>query len=492
MGERIRAFDWAGHPMGPPQQWAPGLRMAISLCLNSSFPTAIYWGPELYVLYNDAWSVIPAEKHPWMLGKPAREGWSDIWDIVGPQFRQVLDEGKSFALYGQMLPMVRGGTVRETWWNYSLTPIRDAEHAVGGIFNQGNEITEVIVGRRQREAELARWREMFRQAPAPVALLRGATHVFEFANDAYRRLVGGRDVTGKPVKEALPEVVGQGFTELLDRVYRTGEPYLGAGVVVKLQRTAGGVVEDSTLDFIYQPMRDARGEVDGILVLVTDVTDRARAESALRLTNWQLGEERARLAAMIEAEQRTQQALRRFNETLEAHVKSRTAELTRALAAQNTVADRLRATFATDLIFQGFLDTGGRLVDANPVSLAAIRCELADVVGRPFWDTPWFTATPGAPEMVRAAVAAALAGRTVRSPIVVNLPGGPRSFEFLLRPALNANGEVVGVVPEGMELLQRHAPEARELPEADADGPQELRGLVQRQAHDARVGAGNA
>src|SRR3954471_2076487 len=160
MGERIRGFDWSGHALGHPDGWPEALRLALSLCLNSSFPTAIYWGPEMVVLYNDAWSVIPAEKHPWILGEPAAQGWADIWDIVGPQFQRVHDEGESFALYDQMLPMVRSGAPRETWWNYSLTPIRHADHSIGGIFNQGHEVTELVVARRERDAELARWREM--------------------------------------------------------------------------------------------------------------------------------------------------------------------------------------------------------------------------------------------------------------------------------------------------------------------------------------------
>ena len=450
MGERIRAFDWDGHPLGPPGGWPPALRMAMSLCLNSSFPTAVYWGPRMYVLYNDAWSVIPAEKHPWILGQPADTGWADIWDIVGPQFRRVYEAGESFALYEQMLPMVRGGARRETWWNYSLTPIRHADHGIGGIFNQGHEITQVVVGRREREAELARWHELFRQAPTPVALLRGAEHRFEFANDAYVQLVGGRDVAGKAIGEALPEIVGQGFVELLDGVRRSGEAYVGAGARVKLQRVAEGPMEERVLDFIYQPVRDPDGTVDAVLVLATDATERARAETALRLTNWQLGEERARLAALIEAEQRARLALRRFAETLEAQVKSRTAELTRALEAQQAAADRLRAAFATDMIFQGFMDVDGTLRDANPTSLAAIRCRLEEVVGRPFWDTPWFTATEGASERIRAAVAEARQGRTVRGQMSVVLPTGERAFRYSIRPVANARGEIVGLVPEAI------------------------------------------
>jgi len=452
MGERIRAFDWANHPLGEPEGWPTALGMAMALCLNSSFPTAIYWGPELHILYNDAWSEIPAEKHPWILGKPAREGWADIWEVVEPQFRHVQETGQGLALYEQMLPMVRGGQVRETWWNYSLTAIRHADQAVGGVFNQGNEITDVVRARRERQAEVERWRELFRQAPAAVALLRGPQHTFEFANDAYRTLVGHREVVGKGIRDALPEVASQGFVDLLDGVCRTGEPHVGAGVKVRLQNAPGGPAEERVVDFVYQPVRTAAGSVDGVLVLVTDVTERAQAEAALRISNWQLGEERARLAALVEAEQRAQQALRRLTETLEGHVTTRTAELGRTLQFQQAAADRLRAAFETRLAGLGFLDADGILRDANGVSLAAIRCALPDVAGHLFWDTPWFTGTPGMPAQVRRDVAAAARGETVQRDIELVLPAGRRRFHFCLRPAYNARRQLIGLAAESVAL----------------------------------------
>jgi len=453
MGQRIREFDWANHPLGPPRLWPGALRMALSLCLNSSFPTAVYWGPDLHVLYNDAWSVIPAERHPGILGKPAREGWSDIWDIVGPQFRQVMQSGQGVAEYEQMLPMVRGGRPTETWWNYSFTPIRNADHSIGGVFNQGNEITGVVLARREREAELRRWREYFRQAPAAVALLRGPEHVFDFANDAYLRLIGGgRDITGQPVIKALPEVAEQGFIQLLDSVYGTGKPYVGSGVQVKLRRGTDGDGEDRVVDFVYEPVRDAEGRVDGVFVMATDVTDRARAESALRLANWQLGEERARLAATIEAEKRAQQALRRFNETLEAHVRQRTAELSRALEKEAAAATRLRATFDTDLMFQGYLDADGTVLDSNAAALAAVGLSLPEVIGRPLWDGPWFSDTPGTQPVIRDAVAQARAGRQVRFELELVLKGVRHRFQFSLRPVFDARKQVIGMVPEAVQL----------------------------------------
>ncbi|MDU6141465.1 MAG: PAS domain-containing protein, partial [Bradyrhizobium sp.] len=156
MGELVRLFDWRTNPLGPPESWPQSLRSALSICLSSSFPTAIYWGPDLRLLYNDAWSVIPAERHPWALGRPAKEVWSDIWHVVGPQFENVVATGEGFSAYDEMLPMMRGGSLQETYWNYSISPIRGEDGEVAGIFNQGNETTQIVLARRTAQQEIAR------------------------------------------------------------------------------------------------------------------------------------------------------------------------------------------------------------------------------------------------------------------------------------------------------------------------------------------------
>ena len=154
MGARIRAHDWAASSLGPPAQWPQALRVAIGICLNSSVPTAIYWGPDLRLLYNDAWAPIPAHRHPWALGRPAAEVWTDIWHVIEPQFRQVLASGMGVSTYDQMLPMERDGIVQETYWNYSFTPLHDEHGDIVGIFNQGHETTQqVITQRALRESQ---------------------------------------------------------------------------------------------------------------------------------------------------------------------------------------------------------------------------------------------------------------------------------------------------------------------------------------------------
>ena len=155
LGALIRSTDWSATPLGAPEEWPQSLRSALSICLNSSFPTAIYWGAELRLLYNDAWAPIPAERHPWALGRPAREVWSDIWDVIGSQFEEVLRTGNGYSTFDQMLPMVRSGRIRETYWNYSITPIRGEGGQVVGIFNQGNETTDAVFARRRDRFLLA-------------------------------------------------------------------------------------------------------------------------------------------------------------------------------------------------------------------------------------------------------------------------------------------------------------------------------------------------
>jgi PAS domain S-box-containing protein len=324
MGDRIRNFDWRSHLLGPPENWHPTLLTTLGICLHSSIPTAIYWGPELRLLYNDAWSAVPADRHPWALGRPAKEVWTDIWHIIEPQFANVISSGVGFSTHDQMLPMLRGGEVRETFWNYSFTPILDENAKVLGIFNQGTEATSLVLAARARAVEIERLRETFSQAPGAIAILRGPEHRFEIANTAYLELIGERGpLIGSSVAEALPEVVEQGFVSLLDDVYRSGKPYIGHGVSVDLVRR--GVRETRIVDFIYQPTLDVSGSVDGIFVQATDVTERALAERSLRQT--------AARRVFLDELQRQTHALRDASEILAISMRVTAAHLGAALCA---------------------------------------------------------------------------------------------------------------------------------------------------------------
>jgi two-component sensor histidine kinase len=107
-----------------------------------------------------------------------------------------------------------------------------------------------------------------------VAALEGPEHRFTLVNQSYQRLVGDRDLVGRTVREALPDVAGQGFFELMDRAYATGEPATGRDVRIVFQASPGVPPEERYVDFIYQPVRERNGAVSGILCQGTDVTDR--------------------------------------------------------------------------------------------------------------------------------------------------------------------------------------------------------------------------
>ncbi|WP_245825113.1 PAS domain-containing protein [Sphingomonas azotifigens] len=291
MAGLLQTFDWTAHPFGPPERWCEPLRLTVDMMLASRFPKALYWGPEYRLLYNDAWAPIPGERHPWALGRPGREVWAEIWDVVGPQMDEVVATGRGFVVYDQLLRIARNGVPRDSWWNYSFTPVRDADGRVLGILNQGHETTRTVLAERAQRAELDRLRDYFEQAPSAVALLEGPEHRFVLANPAYLELVGRDEVVGQSVAEALPEIIEQGYVTVLDQVYRSGEAYRALNRDVMLRRRPDAPPERRVLDFAFQPIKDALGAPSGIFVSASDITERALAEEALRRS-----EERLQLA----------------------------------------------------------------------------------------------------------------------------------------------------------------------------------------------------
>jgi PAS domain S-box-containing protein len=125
-----------------------------------------------------------------------------------------------------------------------------------------------------RDRQLA---EMFRHAPVAVAVLRGAGHVIEYVNEQYMAVVGRRELVGRRLLDAVPELLDQESARLLDRVYASGEPYTAEAQPVTLNRGPHGAAEQAYFNFVYQPMRNRGTEVDGIAVIAVDVTELARA-----------------------------------------------------------------------------------------------------------------------------------------------------------------------------------------------------------------------
>jgi PAS domain S-box-containing protein len=150
MGDRIRLTDWSQTPLGAIENWPQSLRSALSICLGSAFPIALYWGSELVLLYNDAWSPIPGSKHPWALGRPGHEVWPEIWDTIEPLFNRVTQTGAGVWQKDQLLLMSRYGYTEECYFNFTFSPIR-GEAGVEGIFNAVVETTYQVINERRTQ-----------------------------------------------------------------------------------------------------------------------------------------------------------------------------------------------------------------------------------------------------------------------------------------------------------------------------------------------------
>jgi PAS domain-containing protein len=181
------------------------------------------------------------------------------------------------------------------------------------------------------------------------------------------------------------------------------------------------------------------------LALITEVTERSWAHI-----------ERVR----SEAEGRDAERL--FREKLEQQVAERTA-------AFQQRKKTIRTVFETSYMNQGLLTIEGKVVYVNATALASIGgAKLEDVVGKDFWDTPWFTATPGMPEKVKAAVARVAGGGSVQLAMPLHMPGGDRQYEFSMRPALDQTRKVVALVPEAIDVTARVRAE-----QGSASGPED-------------------
>ena len=151
MGALILSINWKATLLGPVSGWPQSLRTSVSSCLNSRFPMVIFWGPELVLLYNDAYLPIIGEKHPGSMGQAGLVAWAEIRGVIEPMLRSVITTGEATWSEHMMLPIKRNDAPHESYFTFTYGPIREESGGVGGVFCAVMETTEeVIEGRRLR------------------------------------------------------------------------------------------------------------------------------------------------------------------------------------------------------------------------------------------------------------------------------------------------------------------------------------------------------
>ncbi len=279
-GALMRAHDWASTDFGDPEDWPHPLKTLLGILLAARKPMFVTWGAKHLMLYNDAYAEMMGARHP-ALGRAFAEIWPESINVFGPLLADSY-AGTPIRMDDIGLIVQRHGDPEEAHFALSLTPLRDMAGNVGGLFCVCDEITREVIAYRAQTAEVAWLRALFEQSPSFVAVLRGPEHHYEMANPAFRRLVGGRELIGRSFRDTLPELKDRGIHQVLDQVYRTGEPFTATAVPFALIQTGGKPSEERFLDLVCQPTRDANGRVTGVFIEGFDVTAAQRANNALR------------------------------------------------------------------------------------------------------------------------------------------------------------------------------------------------------------------
>ena len=153
MGAMMRVHDWSTSSAGPPEGWPQSLRSAVGLMLANKHIMFVAWGPDLAFLYNDAYRPVFGQKHPWALGRPFREVWSEVWDEVEPLVKAALG-GEATWSENLYLVLERNGYPEDCWFTFSYSPVRDEEGVIVGLFCAASETTDVVLAEKRQAFRL--------------------------------------------------------------------------------------------------------------------------------------------------------------------------------------------------------------------------------------------------------------------------------------------------------------------------------------------------
>lgn len=275
-------------------KYAQSLHMLQDLFEQAPAAIAILRGPNYVIeMANPMICQLWGRTKDQVLGKPLFEALSEAKHQGFEELLAgVLATGIPFV--GNELPatLLHAGQIQTVYFNFVYNPMRNEAGIVTGVIIIATDATQQIAARelierdkekqlvrQQVEAERKRLLELFAQAPAGIAVLRGPEHVVELVNPAYLQLVGERPETiGKPVRQAFPELADQGYYELLDEVYKSGEPFVGNERLIQLDLHNDGKLSDLFVNFTYQPLWNVNSvQVEGIFVQAVEVTEIVQA-----------------------------------------------------------------------------------------------------------------------------------------------------------------------------------------------------------------------
>ncbi|QKG58448.1 PAS domain-containing protein [Hymenobacter sp. BRD128] len=433
----------------------------------------------------------------------------DTMTSLRASLQQVLATGQAQAMpvqhYRLPDPATPGATLAR-YWEPRNTPVRDAHGAICGIIHSVADVTERVQADAAATAQRQRLQEILLRLPAQVATYRGPDYLYDFVNPRYQLPFPGRAFLGRPIREVLPEAAAQGLLAAFDRVHQTGEPFYSPEQPLELDLHGTGQREQFYYNFFLLALRDAQGNIDGLLDFSFDVTEQVRArqlieekERQTNSLNAELQAANAKILANNAELERTQRLLRQLTEELEARVLERTQALHHAQVATEQEREQLYQVFEQSPVAIAIMRGPNLRVElANPAVAAIWGREPAQVLGRPYFEAVPDTAGQGFEQILGDVLTTGQPFTITEAPVTLARAHtgqpGQAYVNFVFQPLRDAEGAPVGLVASGTEVteqvLARHQVQALNTALAASNEALEVRVLARtREAQPAQAQA---
>ncbi|MEO7801621.1 MAG: PAS domain-containing protein [Ginsengibacter sp.] len=260
-----------------------------NLVREANIGIVVLTGDEMRVeVVNEAYGRLINLKPNDLLGKPLFDLVPQAEELFYPLLNKVRLTGESLYLYDQPYSVVTHGEKKEGYVNIVYQAYKETDGTISGVIALCQDVTETITSRitiEENEKHLSNERTLlynsFMNAPAGIAILKGDTYIYEFANAEYEKLVKKKITLGKTVKELFPEVEQQGMIAILKNVFSTGEPFSASELPVELNTKGDSSLEKIFLNLVVQPVRDETGNTERLLAHVIDVTQQVNARKQI-------------------------------------------------------------------------------------------------------------------------------------------------------------------------------------------------------------------
>ncbi len=249
-----------------------------SVVESAPFPIGVYTGREMRIKLLNQAIIDVWDKGSDIVGKLYSEVLPELENQqIYPQLEGVYDTGKPFHARNQRVDLVVDGRLQTYYFNYSFTPLFDQEGNVFGVMNTAADVTDLNIAKQKVEQSERNFRNMVKQAPVAMCIMIGPDHIVDVANDQFLTIWNKteEEVLNKPIFQEIPSLHSQDLQSLLSRVYEQGESYTANERPVTYLRHGKPVT--GYQNFVYEPYKDAHGNVLGILTIATDVTEQVIA-----------------------------------------------------------------------------------------------------------------------------------------------------------------------------------------------------------------------